>query len=529
VAAGERALRGRCGAALAAALLLAAGCAGKAAGPGPTGGSCGNGALDPGEQCDGANLGGQTCASRGLPGTGLACTAGCTFDTSACVAPGSVFPLRISPSKNGLADASGRPFLMQGDAAWSAIAELSEQDAIAYLDARQGQGFNTILVNLVEHQFTDHTPYQRNAAGDLPFTGYTCTPGGGDLYPCYDMSTPSDAYFAHVDWFLDQALSRNMLVLLAPAYMGWGGTQDGWINEMKASGTTKLGIYGQYLGARYQDRPNLIWVDGGDYTPAGAGEMALVTAIIDGVKAAGDTHLHTAHWGGYSSYPGEGYTPHPAWIDIDTIYYTSPPNISNYAVPGWQADQGVRPIFFIEGNYENEHGTTPRQWRSQMYQPLVTGEAGFVMGVGTVWNFWSPGTGGSNGNAYSNDGQYPNGWKTALGSPGAGDAQRAGQLFAALPFATLVPDAGNSAGDAVLGTRAADGSAAVFYSLSLSSFSVSLSPMRGSTTARWFDPSNGSLTAVAGSPFPNSGSHTFTPPGNNSDGSSDWVLLLESP
>lgn len=539
---GGRGARGGTRALAAAALVLAGACADhKARAPagGQGQGTCGNGAVDAGEQCDGANLAGQTCTSLGLPGNALACAVNCTFNTSACVAPGSVFPLAISPSKNALVDASGRPFLMQGDAAWSAIAELSEADAQLYLDDRKSRGFNTILVNLVEHQFTDHTPYPANAAGDLPFTGLaTCTPAQPSDHPCYDMSTTNDAYFAHVDWFLGQALSRGILVLLAPAYMGWGGTQDGWINEMKATGTAKLGTYGQYLGARYKNQPNVIWVDGGDYTPANAGEMGLVTAIIDGIQAAGDAHLHTAHWGGYSTYPGEGYTPHPTWIDVDTIYYTSPPNISMYAVPGYLQDGGVRPVFFIEGNYENEHGTTPLQLRSQMYQPLLAGEAGFVMGVGTVWNFWSPGTGGSNGNAYSNDGKYPGGWKTALGSPGAASAQLAGQLFSGLPWQSLVPDLGGtplitagsvqSGGDA-MGTRSADGGTALVYTISLASFTVDMTRMKGSTTASWFDPSNGATSAVPGSPFLNSGSRQFTPPGNTADGSTDWVLVLQSP
>lgn len=46
--------------------------------------TCGNGVLETGEQCDGADLDGETCASQGL-GTGtLACTGDCTFDTSGC-------------------------------------------------------------------------------------------------------------------------------------------------------------------------------------------------------------------------------------------------------------------------------------------------------------------------------------------------------------------------------------------------------------------------------------------------------------
>jgi hypothetical protein len=47
---------------------------------------CGNGVLESGEVCDGADLRGQTCVSQGFSGGTLACNAGCgAFDTSGCV------------------------------------------------------------------------------------------------------------------------------------------------------------------------------------------------------------------------------------------------------------------------------------------------------------------------------------------------------------------------------------------------------------------------------------------------------------
>jgi hypothetical protein len=46
---------------------------------------CGNGTVDAPEQCDGADLGGESCASLGFYGGPLGCTGGCALDTSACV------------------------------------------------------------------------------------------------------------------------------------------------------------------------------------------------------------------------------------------------------------------------------------------------------------------------------------------------------------------------------------------------------------------------------------------------------------
>jgi len=62
-------------------VLDAGGCANQSA--------CGNGAIDPGEVCDGDDLAGKTCAlviGPGSMGT-LACTTGCMLDPSGCGAP----------------------------------------------------------------------------------------------------------------------------------------------------------------------------------------------------------------------------------------------------------------------------------------------------------------------------------------------------------------------------------------------------------------------------------------------------------
>ena len=463
-----------------------------------------------------------------------------TVSLSITIQAPSFFPLAISADKNGLVDASGNPFVMAGDAAWSAIAQLDETDALSYLNDRQSRGFNTILVNLVEHSFTSHTPNWRNAEGQVPFTGTVpgSCPNTEGSSVCNDMSTTNDAYFEYVDWFLQETLSRNMLVLLAPAYMGYAGAQgtDGWFNDMSATGTAKLTTYGSYIGARYNAAayPNIIWVNGCDYTPTPS-QLTWVTAIVDGMKDAGATQLMTAHWGGEPSFPGYGPTPRPTWLDIDTVYVTSPPNDYQFTLQGWTADNGVRPVFFIEGPYENEYmpPTSPLFLRSDMYQPLFSGEVGFVFGVDPVWNFWDGGAGLKN--EYSNDGLFLN-WQAALPSPGGMDAVRAAQFMASLGSPKLVPDvnntfvtAGFSSGNAyALAARTSSGSLAVVYFTGTLTITVDMQQMAGQTTGSWFDPSNASYTSVAGSPFPNSGQPSFTPPGKTADGSLDWVLVLSA-
>ncbi|MFC1663757.1 hypothetical protein ACFL0A_01380 [Patescibacteria group bacterium] len=49
---------------------------------------CGNGVQEGSEQCDGSDLGGQTCVGLGYVSGTLSCQANCTFDTSNCVSGG---------------------------------------------------------------------------------------------------------------------------------------------------------------------------------------------------------------------------------------------------------------------------------------------------------------------------------------------------------------------------------------------------------------------------------------------------------
>ena len=147
----------------------------------------------------------------------------CSF---AANAQQTVFPLRISENHRYLEDASGRPFLLTGDTAWSLIGDLSREDADKYLADRQSRGFNTILVSLIEHRFSRNAP--RNFYEHAPFSV------GGNF------TKPDEAYFGDADWILERARERGFLVLLTPAYLGTNGGDEGWYQEMQAAGPEAL-------------------------------------------------------------------------------------------------------------------------------------------------------------------------------------------------------------------------------------------------------------------------------------------------
>jgi hypothetical protein len=66
------------------------------------------------------------------------------------------------------------------------------------------------------------------------------------------------------------------------------------------------------------------------------------------------------------------------------------------------------------------------------------------------------------------------------------------------------------------------------YMPTIRTITVDMSKLSGSTTARWYDPSAGTYSAISGSPFVNTGTQQFTPSGKNNDGDGDWVLVLEA-
>src|SRR3989344_3698661 len=51
-------------------------------------GTCGNGTIDSGEECDGSNLNGKSCSTQGFSGGTLSCNSNCIFNTSACISGG---------------------------------------------------------------------------------------------------------------------------------------------------------------------------------------------------------------------------------------------------------------------------------------------------------------------------------------------------------------------------------------------------------------------------------------------------------
>jgi hypothetical protein len=403
------------------------------------------------------------------------------------------YPVRVGPDHRHLVDQSGTPLLIQGDAPWSLISGLTKEEAEQYLENRRRKGFNSIMVNLIEHKFRGPV----NRYGDGPFT----TPG--------DFSTPNEKYFAHADWVLRKAAEKGIQVFLAPIYLGYIGTDEGWIEETLANGPEKCRAWGQYVGKRYRDFDNLVWLMGGDRNPETALED--VNAIALGIREFDSRHIFTAHCHPENSavdqYKGGG------WLDFNTTYTYE---IVHRKLMRDYNRTPAMPFVLIESSYEGEHNASAVQIRRQAYWAVLCGATGQFMGNRPIWLF-DPG------------------WQAALDSTAAEDMTRLKALFTSRHWYKLIPDEihdekhevvvdglGEFRGlDYLAAARTADGGTVIAYMPTARPITVDMTKIAGKTaTAWWFNPRTGKSDPAGN--FPTSGKKRFTPPGEG-----DWLLVLD--
>jgi uncharacterized protein DUF4038 len=284
------------------------------------------------------------------------------------------YPLRPSPNGRYLVDANGAPFLIIGDAPHSILAKLTNSDAITYLTDRGQRGFNALWIELLCDRYTfgygteGQVNYGRDVNGNNPFNS---TLSGG----YYDLTTPNEAYWSHVDFIVQTAAANGLQCLFTPL------DEKGWTQTSLHNGTSRCYQYGQFLGNRYRNSPNVIWNLGNDFQnwsiPA---NDAVILAIADGIKSVDDKLLTVE-----LNYVVSESQDDPNWIPrintngVYTYYPTYAETLTAYNRPT------IKPVLFLEANYEDQnwHGDlgTPRILRMQEYWSLTSGAlAGYMSG-----------------------------------------------------------------------------------------------------------------------------------------------------
>ncbi len=452
----------------------------------------------------------------------ITATWGSALPAQASGANSPAYPLKVSANKRYLIDQNNIPFLIAGDVPQALVTMVSTAEAKTYFDNRQAHGFNAVWMNvLVAGPYYQNSPIDgRTYDGISPFTGYV---SGGTDTAHYDLTKPNEAYFTRVDEMVTLAADHGMLVFLDPIETGQ------WVPTLRNNGPAAARVYGQYLGNRYKRFHNIVWLNGNDFnTWKTPGDNAVVQAVAKGIASADQGNLQTVELNVYTSSSFDD----PSWIplvQINSTYTYSPTYIqmlhSYNQTP-------VAPTYLVEAHYDLENVGkppdygTPSVLRREEYWTMLSGGMGQLYGSAYTWTLMS-------------------GWQFYLDTAGVTQLTIWNKFFSSIPWQDLIPDQDHTVLSAGLGTygnlqtrvsqsdyctaaRTPDGSFVVAYLPTVREITVNMASLKAPANARWFDPTNGTYTAIPGGPFAPAGTQRFTPPGNNHDGDRDWVLLLDA-
>jgi len=426
---------------------------------------------------------------------------------------------------------SAKPVFLNNYTAWSLIGNGTREDIADFLKICSSHKFN--MVSAV-----------------LPIT----TPGyNPEVAGEYD-------FWDHVDFVIDQAAENGMYISLHPT---WGDRVAGAYNGSVTGGqivfnTVNAYKYGLWLGQRYGERDNLIWMLGGDRSAIynlkdGVHDYrevwrALAEGLADGIKgedkqdgqADYDDILMSYHPRKWAPNSSEWFHNDP-WLSFNSIQDT--PYDQVVSMPGDYKLKPTKPSWLFEGRYEGRISA----WgiRYQAYQTVFAGAFGHTYG--------------------SDNYAFPSNWRELTTLPGTmqmaylykitREIWTDAEFFDRMPDQNLiVGDQGNTYGDGewddsgkkkdnpgssdrITAIRGGNGTWAMVYSANGRDITLDLSLLvNGKLDVYWFNPRTGKwwindegkdkITPFKTKLACGNGNHTFDPPGMAGK-NNDWVLILK--
>lgn len=443
--------------------------------------------------------------------------------------------LKVSDNGRYLVTADGQPFFWLGDTAWRLIQKASRTDVddqpsvLRYFEKRSAQGFNVIQTVLAS------VDIPANAAGHAPFID-------GDFARPRLLPGPHNDFWDDVDWFVDQAAAHRLYLALLPT---WSSSVPEGHAMVKDPAIAYR--YGHFLGTRYRDRSNIIWVLGGDPPPprdVGVPQrLAMIRAMAEGLadgtsgidqqdgEADWSTTLMTYHprGGGQSSSKHLHGEP---WLDFNMIQTTTRFEFANYeTVAADYAREPPKPTLDAEVAYEASLSLNRREPQDRRIAPWDVRRAAywsvFAGSFGHTYGHRSFIAWMRKGETFKYGAHIP--WYDSLDAPGANQMRylrallESNALIDHVPDASLLADAGPRGKGHLQASLAGDGSSALVYSPLGKPIPVRPDKFAaGRIAASWFDPRTGQSTSCG--VFETRGTHTFLPPSSGDD--QDWVLVL---
>ena len=432
--------------------------------------------------------------------------------------------LCISVNKRFLTTETGDPFFWLGDTGWMLFTKLNREEAEKYFEDRRQKGFNVIQVMVLQDVKKAVNVYGDSALIDHDVTRPLTTPGNSPENPAeYD-------YWDHIDYLINLAQRKGLYMALVPV---WGSNvRNGSVTREKA------GKYAAWLAGRYRNKPNVIWVNGGDIN--GSDSTATWKTIGSIIRQTSPGQLITFHPFGRTQ--SSKWFHNEAWLDFNMFQsghrrYDQDTSGLHYGEDNWKYavnDYGkipIKPTLDGEPSYEGIpqglHDSSQPYWtdldvRRYAYWSVFAGACGFTYGNNAIMQF------------HKEDDPQPaygvkDNWDVALNSPGASQMRYLKQLMMSRPYFERIPaqellaDEQGEKYDYLAATRG--NNYAFIYTCNGSTMNINLEKMSCTMIkASWFNPRNGTITETGN--YKANTIKAFDPPGEKANGN-DWVLILD--
>jgi len=429
---------------------------------------------------------------------------------------------RLQVTKDGhyLQYNDGTPFFWLGDTGWELFHRLKKEEIEKYLENRKQKGFN-VIQSVILAEFDGLK--KPNQYGEVPLI---------DL----DPTKPNEKYFELVDYTVRLAEEKNMFLGLLPT---WGDK----ITKMWGEGPVIFNennayLYGKWLGDRYKNYPNIIWILGGDRPPITDSVdyrptwRAMAKGIAEGANGKAIFTYHT--WGGHST---SEYIHNEEWLSINTMQSG---HGSGHDVAVWKMiehDRGLtptKPTLDAEPNYE-DHPVNPwPKWdpangyfrdydvRKQTYRSVFSGACGVTYGHHAVWQFLS-----AREDTINHADRY---WTDAINRPGAFQVGYLKRLIEShstldrIPDQSIIAEGQGEKGEYIAAFRDKNNKYAMIYLPVGKKIAVNTSFIEGdSIRISWFDPRIGKTENA--SQAKKETIMNFVSPTAGLE--NDWVLIIE--
>ena len=433
--------------------------------------------------------------------------------------------LRVSDNQRFLVNGNGEPFFWLGDTGWEMLHRLDRQEMEYYMRNRAGKGFSVIQTVIIGEIEGLTFP---NMEGNLPFEEF-------------DPERPVEGYFEMVDYALKKANEFGLVLALLPTWHRYvlPGSHP-LLNEEAVFNQENAYAYGKFLGERYKDAPNIVWVLGGDW-PAGP-QIESRDAMASGLTE-GDSGLHLISYHPRGQQTSSTWLHDRDWLDFNMVQtgHQAP----SFNVYDWIFNDYMltppKPVINGEPSYE-EIGIwfnpvngrhDDYEVRKQAYWSVFAGAFGHTYGNNNIWQM----------NRDDESSRiWPNRtWDEAMESKGAGQLIHLRRLMESRPFLTRIPDQGilmgdnpSHASDHIRVTRDGtagqnDASYIMAYLPYYRSFNISTEVIPGEKLkVWWYDPQTGH--AYPRGILENDGEFEFS---NWNDlikegmGGPDWVVVID--